>query len=173
MPTLSKAIKAAYILKSSSSSSSNVFTSCSGRDTMGSKWGSWLVSSAVESWSSCSWNGDADGDSTQNKCLFFFKMFFVLFCFLKLICRHSVTTIRHVESLGSLTRTKWLDNWTNRPWTLQWRDLKDHWSSVAFVRETREAFSKSSAADSSIFYSIWGCLVPCWLVKGNEHHLYG
>lgn len=47
-------IKATYILKSSSSSSSNVFTSCSGRDTMGSKWGSWLESSALSAVVSCS-----------------------------------------------------------------------------------------------------------------------
>lgn len=44
-----------YILKSSSSSSSSVLISCSGRETIGSNWGSWLDSSAFSvevSWSS-------------------------------------------------------------------------------------------------------------------------
>lgn len=43
-----------YILKSSSSSSSRVFISCSGRETIGSNWGSWLESSAFSVEVSCS-----------------------------------------------------------------------------------------------------------------------
>lgn len=51
-----------YILKSSSSSSSSVLISCSGRETIGSNWGSWLDSSAFSvevSWSS--WLSCAEG----------------------------------------------------------------------------------------------------------------
>lgn len=46
--------KSTCILKTSSSSSSSVFTSCTGSDTIGSKWGSWFASSTLSVEASCS-----------------------------------------------------------------------------------------------------------------------